>query len=67
MPPALRITSLDVMTEMRKRRLNWWAGAIGAAMILPISWLSFDDITSAIIMAGSAGAAGLLLFRPQGD
>jgi hypothetical protein len=55
------------MTEMRKRRLNWWAGAIAAAMFFPIAWLSFDNITAAIIMAGSAGVAGLLLFRSQGD
>ncbi|WP_156316597.1 hypothetical protein [Leucobacter japonicus] len=50
------------MSNTEKKRLNWWAAFIGFGMILPIAWLSFDNFTSAIIMAGSAGVAGLFLF-----
>ncbi|SDQ07852.1 hypothetical protein [Leucobacter chromiiresistens] len=50
------------MNSTEKKRLNWWAAFIGFGMILPIAWLSFDNFTSAIIMAGAAGMAGLFLF-----
>lgn len=50
------------MSEAQGRRLNWWAAIIAFLMLFPIAWLSFDNLVSAIIMAGTAGVAGLLLF-----
>ena len=50
------------MSSAEQKRLNWWAAVIGFGMILPIAWLSFDNFTSAIIMAGAAAIAGLFLF-----
>jgi len=53
------------MADMK--HLNWWAALIGTGMIFPIAWLSFDNVASAIIMAGSAGAAALFLFAKKQD
>lgn len=50
------------MSEAPERRLNWWAALIAVLMLFPIAWLSFDNLVSAIIMAGTAGVAGLVLF-----
>ncbi len=51
------------MQEPEKKPLNWWAGFIAFGMVFPIAWVSFDNVTSAIIMGGAAGAVGLFLFR----
>jgi len=50
------------MNATPRKGMNWWAGLLAAVFIFPVAWLSFDNPTSAIIMAVSAGAVGLFLF-----
>ncbi len=60
--PCASPHNVEGMSSAEQKRLNWWAAVIGFGMILPIAWLSFDNFTSAIIMAGAAAIAGLFLF-----
>ncbi|WP_427870255.1 hypothetical protein [Leucobacter luti] len=55
------------MDQAPKTQPNWWAGLIAFGFLLPIGTISFDNFTSAMILALVGAAAGTLLFPRRAE